>query len=52
MSKKKKIEKTREMSPAEKLFLSGLPKLNFSVVRIGGHVFDNTAQVFGKDNAS
>lgn len=50
--KKQKLIKSREMSPAEKEFLAGLSKLNFSVVRIGGHVFENTNQVFGKDRAA
>lgn len=49
---KQKQIKPREMSPAEKEFLAGLSKFNFSVVKIGGHLFENTEQVFGKDRAA
>jgi len=50
--KKPKHNKPREMSPAEKSFLAGLSRFNLSVVKIGGHVFENTEQVFGKDRAA
>lgn len=48
MNKKKKPQK-RELSDAEKKFLAGLNKFDFSVVNIGGHQFDNTESVFSKE---